>query len=183
MFLSPFSSADVTEVSFSSETHIDSQSGLSTKEYIVIAICSLCLGLIYIASVFLYIHMKKRKRNSGDDDDSNTIKNEYSSYQQNDQVTFGVGLSSQVNPFANQPHNNFIARGGSQRQSGATGGHRGITGALNVGLHTEEMGIVKNNPLLKHFPNLSDNSGFISDNSNSVSEFEDERTIETDKVS
>ncbi|XP_062544650.1 uncharacterized protein LOC134211611 [Armigeres subalbatus] len=173
---------NVTEVSFSSETHIESQSGLSTKEYIVIAICSLCLGLIYIASVFLYIHMKKRKRNSGDDDDANTIKNEYSSYQQNDQVTFGVGLSSQVNPFASQPHNSFIGRGGSQRQSGATGGHRGLTTALNVGLHAEEMGIVKNNPLLKHFPNLSDNSGFISDNSNSVSEFEDERTIDVEKM-
>lgn len=125
--------------------------------------------------------MKKRKRGSGDDDDVNTIKNEYSSYQQNDQVTFGVGLSSQVNPFTTQPQNSFIGRGESQRQSG-TSGHRGITTALNVGLHAEEMGIVKNNPLLKHFPNLSDNSSFISDNSNSVSEFEDERTIDVEKV-
>ncbi|XP_058830263.1 uncharacterized protein LOC131689293 [Topomyia yanbarensis] len=171
---------NVTEVSFSSETHIDHQSGLSTKEYIVIAICSLCLGLIYIASVFLYIHMKKRKRGTGDDDDANTIKNDYSSYQQNDQVTFGVGLGSQVNPFGGQPRNSFVGRGGSQRQTGAAG-HRGISTAMNVGLHAEEMGIVKNNPLLKHFPNLSDNSGFISDNSNSVSEFEDDRMIETEK--
>ncbi|KAL9699084.1 hypothetical protein quinque_002525 [Culex quinquefasciatus] len=186
---------DVTEVSFSSETHIDHQSGLSTKEYVVIAICSLCLGLIYIASVFLYIHMKKRKRTGSDgddDDDANTIKNDYSSYQQNDQVTFGVGLGShQVSPFGGQTRNSFIGRGGvgvgSQRQSGAAvgtvgAGHRGISTALNVGLHAEEMGIVKNNPLLKHFPNLSDNSGFISDNSNSVSEFEDELTVDGDKM-
>ncbi|XP_055620386.1 uncharacterized protein LOC129764862 [Toxorhynchites rutilus septentrionalis] len=168
---------NVTEVSFSSENHhIDSESGLSTKEYIVIAICSLCLGLIYIASVFLYIHMKKRKRNT-DDDDANTIKNDYSSYQQNDQVTFGVGLGSQVGPFGGQARkNSFIGRSGSQRTT-----HRGISTALNVGLHAEEMGIVKNNPLLKHFPNLSDNSGFISDNSNSASEFEDERTADAEK--
>lgn len=182
-------------MSFSSETHIDHQSGLSTKEYVVIAICSLCLGLIYIASVFLYIHMKKRKRTGSDgddDDDANTIKNDYPSYQQNDQVTFGVGLGShQVSPFGGQTRNSFIGRGGvgvgSQRQSGAAvgtvgAGHRGISTALNVGLHAEEMGIVKNNPLLKHFPNLSDNSGFISDNSNSVSEFEDELTVDGDKM-
>ncbi|XP_055533572.1 uncharacterized protein LOC129723399 [Wyeomyia smithii] len=172
---------NVTEVSFSSETHIDDQPGLSTKEYIVIAICSLCLGLIYIASVFLYIHMKRRKRGSGDDEDANTIKNDYSSYQQNDQVTFGIGLGSQVNPFhGNQQRNSFVGRNGSQRQSGPVG-HRGISTPMNVGLHTEEMGIVKNNPLLKHFPNLSDNSGFISDNSNSVSEFEDDRMIDPEK--
>ncbi|XP_053686895.1 uncharacterized protein LOC128736437 [Sabethes cyaneus] len=174
--------SNVTEVSFSSETHLDQESGLTTKEYIVIAICSLCLGLIYIASVFLYIHMKKRKRGTGDDEDANTIKNDYSSYQQNDQVTFGVGLGSQVNPFhgSQQQRQNFAGRNGSQRQPGPVG-HRGISTPMNVGLHTEEMGIVKNNPLLKHFPNLSDNSGFISDNSNSVSEFEDERMIDAEK--
>ncbi|XP_055608316.1 uncharacterized protein LOC129755719 [Uranotaenia lowii] len=174
---------NVTEVSFSSETHVDNQSGMSTKEYVVIAICSLCLGLIYIASVFLYIHMKKRKRNSSDDDDGNTIKNEYSSYQQNDQVTFGVGLGSQVGAFGGQTRNSFIGRGNIQRQSGtAPVGHRGLSSSLNVGIHAEEMGIVKNNPLLKHFPNLSDNSGFISDNSNSVSEFEDERILDAEKM-
>uniref|UniRef100_A0A9I3EGX6 Shavenoid isoform B-like N-terminal domain-containing protein n=1 Tax=Anopheles dirus TaxID=7168 RepID=A0A9I3EGX6_9DIPT len=174
---------NVTEVSFASETHIEQQSGLSTKEYIVIAVCSLCLGLIYIASVFLYIHMKKRKSRSGSNDDGSGMKNDYSTYQQNDQVTFGVGMAAAVSPFGGQARASFIGRnalGGSQRQGGgpAVGPHRGLT---NVGLHAEEMGIVKNNPLLKHFPNLSDNSGFISDNSNSVSEFEDDITTDVEK--
>uniref|UniRef100_A0A182T3C4 Uncharacterized protein n=1 Tax=Anopheles maculatus TaxID=74869 RepID=A0A182T3C4_9DIPT len=175
----------VTEVSFASETHIEQQSGLSTKEYIVIAVCSLCLGLIYIASVFLYIHMKKRKSRSGSNDDGNGLKNDYSTYQQNDQVTFGVGMGAAVSPFGGQARASFIGRnalGGSQRQGGGPtiGPHRGLT---SVGLHAEEMGIVKNNPLLKHFPNLSDNSGFISDNSNSVSEFEDDITTDVEKQS
>ncbi|XP_061500166.1 uncharacterized protein LOC3290304 [Anopheles gambiae] len=175
---------NVTEVSFASETHIEQQSGLSTKEYIVIAVCSLCLGLIYIASVFLYIHMKKRKTRSGTNDDGSGLKNDYSTYQQNDQVTFGVGMgAAAVSPFGGQARASFIGRtalGGSQRQGGgpAVGPHRGLA---NVGLHAEEMGIVKNNPLLKHFPNLSDNSGFISDNSNSVSEFEDDITTDVEK--
>uniref|UniRef100_A0A182IZZ2 Uncharacterized protein n=1 Tax=Anopheles atroparvus TaxID=41427 RepID=A0A182IZZ2_ANOAO len=175
---------DVTEVTFASETHVEQQSGLSTKEYIVIAVCSLCLGLIYIASVFLYIHMKKRKSRAGSDDDANAMKNDYSTYQQNDQVTFGVGMGAAVSPFGGQARASFIGRnalGGSQRQGGgpAVGGHRGL--GNNVGLHAEEMGIVKSNPLLKHFPNLSDNSGFMSDNSNSVSEFEDDLTTDVEK--
>ncbi|KFB43234.1 AGAP007099-PA-like protein [Anopheles sinensis] len=175
---------NVTEVTFSSETHVEQQSGLSTKEYIVIAVCSLCLGLIYIASVFLYIHMKKRKNRAGSDDDASAMKNDYSTYQQNDQVTFGVGMGAAVSPFGGQARASFIGRnalGGSQRQVGGptVGGHRGL--GNNVGLHAEEMGIVKSNPLLKHFPNLSDNSGFISDNSNSVSEFEDDLTTDVEK--
>ncbi|XP_050093942.1 uncharacterized protein LOC126576679 [Anopheles aquasalis] len=177
---------NVTEVSFSSETHVEQQSGLSTKEYIVIAVCSLCLGLIYIASVFLYIHVKKRKNRPGTDDGgADGMKNDYSTYQQNDQVTFGVGLGpTTVSPFGGQARASFIGRnalGGSQRQNGppgASGPHRGLA---NVGLHTEEMGIVKSNPLLKHFPQLSDNSGFMSDNSNSVSEFEDDITTDVEK--
>ncbi|XP_058066199.1 uncharacterized protein LOC131215820 [Anopheles bellator] len=177
---------NVTEVTFSSETHVEQPSGLSTKEYVVIAVCSLCLGLIYIASVFLYIHVKKRKNRSGSEDDpDHGMKNDYSTYQQNDQVTFGVGMGTTVSPFGGQARASFIGRnalGGSQRQSGPGGGpggpHRGLT---NVGLHAEEIGIVKSNPLLKHFPNLSDNSGFISDNSNSVSEFEDDITTDMEK--
>lgn len=38
------------------------------------------------------------------------------------------------------------------------------------GLGNEEQGVIKSNPLLKHYPNLSDNSGFISDMSNSNSD-------------
>jgi hypothetical protein len=174
-----FSFADVTEVMFASETQIDEQTGgLSTKEYIVIAICSLCLGLIYITSVFLYIHIKKKKNPSdaetGGDD---TLKNDFT-YQQNDQVTFGTGIgrASQISSFGGVARSSLSGRssvGGSQRQMD----HRSM-GATNMNLPNEEMGVVKNNPLLKHYPNLNDNSGFMSDTSNSNSEFEEMRAKE-----
>lgn len=58
--------------------------------------------------------------------------------------------------------------GGSFRGNSSAGGYSSMTN----GLSGEELGIVKNNPLLKHYPNLNDNSGFISDMSNSNSEDE-----------
>ena len=53
--------SDVTEVLFSLEPHEKEKDPLSTNEYAVIAIASFCLGLMYIASVFLYIYLKKKK--------------------------------------------------------------------------------------------------------------------------
>lgn len=53
--------ADVTEVQFALEPTGNDKDPLSTNEYAVIAITSFCLGLMYIASVFLYIYLKKKK--------------------------------------------------------------------------------------------------------------------------
>lgn len=53
--------ADITEVQFALENSGDEKENLSTNEYAVIAITSFCLGLMYIASVFLYIYLKKKK--------------------------------------------------------------------------------------------------------------------------
>lgn len=36
--------------------------GLSVSEYIAIGICSILLGLIYVASVFLYLHLRRRRK-------------------------------------------------------------------------------------------------------------------------
>lgn len=36
--------------------------GLSVTEYIAIGVCSILLGLIYVASVFLYLHVRRRRR-------------------------------------------------------------------------------------------------------------------------
>lgn len=58
---------DVSEVSFSPNANPSSSSsegGLSVTEYIVIAICSVLLGLIYVASVFLYLHLRKKKKDN-----------------------------------------------------------------------------------------------------------------------
>lgn len=171
----------MAEVLFASESQIDEYHfmNLTTKEYIVIGISSLCLGLIYIASVFLYLHIKKRKARASDG--SQNAKDDYT-YHQNDQVTFGAGISCGM--FGGQSRSSLLnlssTMNGSQRRTNSS-----VVGGGGNGLnlhHVEEMGVIKSNPLLKHYPNLaaSDNSGFVSDNSNSNSEFDDDFSIEQD---
>ncbi|TMW40240.1 hypothetical protein DOY81_014680, partial [Sarcophaga bullata] len=151
----------VSEVLFQAETTAtlaSTSDGMSIKEYIVIGVCSLLLGLIYVSSVFLYLHMKKRKtrdqsrsRNSLDD-----LNNEIN-YPKNDQVTFGA-------PFT---------RSGSLYSAGSLTTSNEPRSRASLSSLKEEMGIVKNNPLLQHFPQLNDHhSGFTSDISNSNSECE-----------
>ncbi|XP_037941203.1 uncharacterized protein LOC119674150 [Teleopsis dalmanni] len=152
---------NVSEVLFQAEattTLASTSDGMTSKEYIVIGICSLLLGLIYVSSVFLYLHMKKRKqrdqlhmRRSLDD-----LANEIN-YPKNDQVTFGT-------PFNRSGSMYSIASLSNSNEPRS----RGSIGSLK-----EEIGIIKNNPLLQHFPQLGEhNSGFTSDVSNSNSECE-----------
>lgn len=159
-----FKNLDVTEVSFQSESTsstLASMDGLSAKEYILIAVCSLILGLIYVASVFLYIHVKRYKARvstNGNDNDGLQRKSEY---QQNDEVTFGNGFN----------RSSYDRSSGSITGGGLPERHKNLNRNISLnGLGNEEQGVIKNNPLLKHYPNLSDNSGFISDMSNSNSE-------------
>lgn len=143
----------------------------------MIATASLCLGLVYIASVFLYLHIKKRKSLNR----AANGKDDYNTYQQNDQVTFGAGISRSV--FGGQSRSSILSRSlnGSQR------GPAGTAGPPGLNLHSEEMGVIKSNPLLKHYPGLqqmaSDGSGFVSDTSNSNSEFDDDFSITQDSTS
>ncbi|KAK9873836.1 hypothetical protein WA026_002194 [Henosepilachna vigintioctopunctata] len=55
---------NVSEVSFISNAQLSTEESnlLSLSEYVAIGICSLLLGLIYVASVFLYLHIRKRNR-------------------------------------------------------------------------------------------------------------------------
>ncbi|XP_065168364.1 uncharacterized protein [Atheta coriaria] len=55
---------NVSEVVFAPDTTTDneSSSGLSVSEYVAIGICSVLLGLIYVASVFLYLHIRRRRK-------------------------------------------------------------------------------------------------------------------------
>lgn len=58
---------DVSEVSFSADAHAADDmngNGLSISEYVAIGISSILLGLIYVASVFLYLHIRKRRKDS-----------------------------------------------------------------------------------------------------------------------
>lgn len=140
--------------------------GLSAKEYILIAICSLILGLIYVASVFLYIHVKRYKTRANCNGNDNETPQRKSDYQQNDEVTFGNG----------------IIRSGYDRSSGSINGgdlsdrHGNLNRNMSLNcLGSEEHGVIKSNPLLKHYPNLSDNCGFISDMSGSALDCADDR--------
>lgn len=123
--------------------------------------------------MFLYIHVKKRKSANAREN----IKEDFN-YPQNDQVTFGAGISRN-NAFNGQARSSLIGRNainGSQRQP-----TRNMNASLNVNLHSDEMGIIKSNPLLKHYPNLHDSSGFTSDASNSMSEFENIEDTDNEK--
>lgn len=62
--------SDITEVQFTPTVHTPDTSvstGLNASEYIAIGISSLLLGLIYVASVFLYLHIRKRRRVSSEE--------------------------------------------------------------------------------------------------------------------
>lgn len=68
--------ADMHEVLFSADNSLDSNTnGLSISEYVAIGICSVLLGFIYVASVMLYLHIRKRRRESSNADDDSDKKN------------------------------------------------------------------------------------------------------------
>ncbi|KAJ9586667.1 hypothetical protein L9F63_019742, partial [Diploptera punctata] len=54
----------IREVLFAVDAHTtdDVNKGLSVSEYIAIGVCSILLGLIYVASVFLYLHVRRRRK-------------------------------------------------------------------------------------------------------------------------
>ncbi|XP_052838907.1 uncharacterized protein LOC128254118 isoform X1 [Drosophila gunungcola] len=160
---------NVPEVFFqpaNSTTLASTSDGMTMREYVVIGICSLLLGLIYVASVFLYLYMKKRKRHSSRHSLDN-LTNDIN-YPKNDQVTYGAPFSRVGSIYSS----NSMGLGNGNDSNTRT----------SMGSLKEDMGIVKNNPLLQHFPQLSErehNSGFASDISNSNSECEMDEKIKT----
>lgn len=126
--------------------------------------------------MFLYIHVKRYKNRNSNGSNEATDSSPKTDFPSNDQVTFGNGFTNNGNYSRTSQSTN-----GTNGGNGVNDRHKNL-GSRNMslnGLSGEEMGIVKNNPLLKHYPNLSDNSGFTSDmsNSNSNSECDDERAI------
>ncbi|XP_044249289.1 uncharacterized protein sha [Drosophila takahashii] len=160
---------NVPEVFFqpaNSTTLASTSDGMTMREYVVIGICSLLLGLIYVASVFLYLYMKKRKRHNSRHSLDN-LTNDIN-YPKNDQVTYGAPFSRVGSIYSS----NSMGLGNGNESNTRT----------SIGSLKEDMGIVKNNPLLQHFPQLTErehNSGFASDISNSNSECEMEEKIKT----
>ncbi|XP_026320787.1 uncharacterized protein LOC113230894 [Hyposmocoma kahamanoa] len=73
----PRHTTNVTEVQFAPNAHTSKASngsGLSVTEYVAIGISSLLLGLIYVASVFLYLHIRKRKKAASDEGSTRRLK-------------------------------------------------------------------------------------------------------------
>ncbi|KAJ8984221.1 hypothetical protein NQ317_011131 [Molorchus minor] len=68
---------NVSEVAFAADQQSDKTSSrdehLSLSEYIAIGICSVLLGLIYVSSVFLYLHL--RKRNTSNQSEKRVLDN------------------------------------------------------------------------------------------------------------
>lgn len=66
----------MNEILFSSDTRAESApNGLSISEYVAIGISSVLLGFIYVASVLLYLHIRKRRKESKSEDHSYDDKN------------------------------------------------------------------------------------------------------------
>lgn len=69
--------SDITEVQFAPNAQTSpttDTSGLTVTEYVVIGISSLLLGLIYVASVFLYLHIRKRRKAASEESKARKLK-------------------------------------------------------------------------------------------------------------
>lgn len=153
-----FAFSDVTEVQFALGTSESEKENLSTNEYAVIAITSFCLGLMYIASVFLYIYLKKRKDqpSAANSDDLNKNFSREGEKRKNDEIFHG--FPSLPNLDSSDFHN---GRSSYRRNSSL--------GPSVEFLDNPEPHVVKSNPLMKHFMSFNENNGFMSDSSDADS--------------
>lgn len=57
---------DINEVAFIPDANLEAEildgNHMSTAEYVTITICSILIGLIYVASVFFYLHLRKKNK-------------------------------------------------------------------------------------------------------------------------
>lgn len=128
--------------------------------------------------------MKKRKNQSNESSRRNTLKTDIN-FPKNEEVTFGAAIrNGSMITFGGPSHPSMRSNRSTSNDSqrGSITGHRNITTSLSANLNGEEIGVVKNNPLLNHFPILSDNSGFMSDMSNSNSEFDDDHPKSLERI-
>lgn len=129
-----------------------------------------------MASVLPYLHMKKRKRSHGPSGRSNTLDSAKSDDERggggggykNDQVAFGQGFVRMASgggggSIYGSKSGSSIGGRNNQRNSGSMR-------SLSASTPREEMGIIKSNPLLKHFPNLNDASDVELHSANELDE-------------
>lgn len=120
-------------------------SGLTVSEYVAIGISSLILGLIYVASVFLYLHMKKRRKTASED--SSSVKR-IKGLKKKD----GTSITEHDIIRINNEHVKTIAN--------AMGEENGL-------------GVVKKNPLLAIGRQYHEIKSFPSDSGSNISDSED----------
>lgn len=89
----------MNEVLFSADSRIDaSNNGLSMSEYVAIGISSVLLGFIYVSSVLLYLHIRKRRREKkkqqGNYDDKSLTTMEEGVVKNNPLLGFGRHFST-----------------------------------------------------------------------------------------
>ncbi|XP_060805642.1 uncharacterized protein LOC106132540 [Amyelois transitella] len=73
----PKQASNITEVQFAPNaqtSEVVTSTGLSVTEYVAIGISSLLLGLIYVASVFLFLHIRKRRKAASENGGINRFK-------------------------------------------------------------------------------------------------------------
>ncbi|XP_018330786.1 uncharacterized protein LOC108740802 [Agrilus planipennis] len=59
-----YNNHNITEVSFLDDIQPSANSSFSISEYFAVGICSILLALVYVASVLLYLHMRKKRNKS-----------------------------------------------------------------------------------------------------------------------
>lgn len=116
----------------------------------------------------MYLHVKKRKRSGASGDRSNTSDKEDvegidNNAYKNDQVAFGQGFMRMggggggSSIYGSKSNSSLTGRNSQNRN--------GSMRSLSASTPREEMGIIKSNPLLKHFPNLNDSDVEMANNS------------------
>lgn len=129
---------------------------LSTNEYAVIAITSFCLGLMYIASVFLYIYLKKKK------DQPSSAVSEDLNKNFSREGKFSINFKTEINSGFHSDPNDFHNSRSSYRRNSSLGPSMEF-------MDNPEPHVIKSNPLMKHFMSFNENNGFMSDSSDAES--------------
>lgn len=134
--------AGVKEVSFSNDVRTSSDNGaaaagLTVGELVAVAICSVLLGLMYVASVLLYLHVRKGRAAKGRNGDPEAFKNPLMSNGGGGVIEEGVIknnplLMQQHGYNDNEAYESDDDGGGGGRHYGTTGQPRGDTVATAV---------------------------------------------------
>lgn len=145
---------------FALESEASLHESLSSNEYTVIAVTSFCLGLMYIASVFLYIYLKKKK-DQPSTATSQELNKSFSQDGEQENSSFCCPHFYIIN-ISSSDSTDFPNLRSSYRRNSSLGPSMEF-------IENPEPHVVKSNPLMKHFMGFNENGGFMSDSSDAES--------------